>query len=240
MPVHELARSAAEQPCLDTATAESVSQLLGLPSRRFFAQRCLIDVGPAIDIAVPLRSDLLRRDFRIHRGEVCEEVPRMSKFALSSRRFHRSAQCFVLRNVDCSRIIIAVQLSVVAPSLDVLVVEDDRALSELLVRSLHAARLTTDAAGDVAEAKRLLSRGSYAVLVLDLMLPDGTGFDVLDFIRAGKLPPLNIIVITAADGSLLVRLDRSMVKTVMFKPIVLDLFIATVRTLASDQSNRPL
>jgi DNA-binding response OmpR family regulator len=72
------------------------------------------------------------------------------------------------------------------------------------------------------------------------MLPDGTGFDVLDFIRAGKLPPLNIIVITAADGSLLVRLDRSMVKTVMFKPIVLDLFIATVRTLASDQSNRPL
>jgi len=118
----------------------------------------------------------------------------------------------------------------------VLVVEDDRALSELLVRSLHAARLTTDVAGDVAEAKRLLSRGGYAVLVLDLILPDGTGFDVLDFIKARKLPPLNIVVITAADKSLLTRLDRSIVKTVMFKPIVLDQFMATVRALVSDQS----
>jgi len=124
----------------------------------------------------------------------------------------------------------------VAPSVDVLVVEDDRSLSELLVRSLHAARFTTDVAGDVAEAKRLLSRGSYAVLVLDLILPDGTGFDVLDFIKARKLPPMNIVVITAADKSLLTRLDRSIVKTVMFKPIAPDNFVATVRALAFDQS----
>jgi DNA-binding response OmpR family regulator len=128
----------------------------------------------------------------------------------------------------------------VAPSLDVLVVEDDPALSELLVRSLHAARFTTDVAGDVAEAKRLLSRGGYAVLVLDLMLPDGMGFDVLDFIKVGELPPLNIIVITAADRSLLTRLDRSMVKTVMFKPIALDHFVATVRALAFASSKRPV
>src|SRR4051812_19197464 len=128
----------------------------------------------------------------------------------------------------------------VAPSLDVLVVEDDRALSELLVRSLHAARLTTDVAGDVAEARRLLSRGSYAVLVLDLMLPDGTGFDVLDFIKEGKLPPLQIVVITAVDRSLLVRLDRTIVKTVMFKPIVLDHFVAAVRALTFGESKRPL
>jgi DNA-binding response OmpR family regulator len=124
----------------------------------------------------------------------------------------------------------------VAASLDVLVVEDDRALSELLVRSLHAELLTTDVAGDVAEAKRRLSRGSYAVLVLDLMLPDGTGFDVLDFIKSEKLPPLHIVVITAADRSLLTRIDRSMVKTVMFKPIALDTFVATVRSFAINDS----
>src|SRR5947209_20238913 len=128
----------------------------------------------------------------------------------------------------------------VAPSLDVLVVEDDRALSELLVRSLHAASFTTDVAGDVVEAKRLLSRGSYAVLVLDLILPDGTGFDVLDFIKVGELPPVNIVVITAAEGSLLTRLDRSLVKTVMFKPIALDHFVATVSALAFGQPKRPL
>ena len=120
----------------------------------------------------------------------------------------------------------------VAPSLDVLVVEDDRALSELLVRSLHAASLTTDVAGDVIEAKRLLARGSYKVLVLDLILPDGTGFDVLGFIKAEKLAPLQIVVITAADGSLLMKIDRSMVKTVIFKPLNVEHLVASVRLLA--------
>jgi hypothetical protein len=72
------------------------------------------------------------------------------------------------------------------------------------------------------------------------MLPGGTGFDVLDFIKVGELPPLNSVVITAADGSLLMRLDRSMVKTVMFKPIALDNFVATVSALVFGQSKRPL
>ena len=120
----------------------------------------------------------------------------------------------------------------VAPSLDVLVVEDDRALSELLVRSLHAARFTTDVAGDVVEAKRLLARGSYKVLVLDLILPDGTGFDVLAFIKSEKLPPPQIVVITAADASLLARIDRSLVKTVIFKPLNVEHLVASVRLLA--------
>ena len=60
------------------------------------------------------------------------------------------------------------------PPLDVLVVENDRALAELLLRALHRAQLTTDVAGAVTEAKRLLARGSYKVLVLELILPDGT------------------------------------------------------------------
>jgi DNA-binding NtrC family response regulator len=123
------------------------------------------------------------------------------------------------------------------PTLDVLVVEDDRLISELLLHAIQDAGLTTDVAGNVVEAKRLLARGSYRVLVLDLILPDGTGYDVLDFIQAAKLPTLPIIVITAAEPSLLARLDRAMVKSVMFKPLDTQHFIDVVRAMALERSN---
>jgi DNA-binding response OmpR family regulator len=90
-----------------------------------------------------------------------------------------------------------------------------------------------DVAGDVVEAKRLLARGMYRVLVLDLILPDGTGFDVLDFIKAEKIALLPIVVITGADASLLTRIDRSIVKTVMFKPIDTEHFVEVIRGLAA-------
>lgn len=126
------------------------------------------------------------------------------------------------------------------PELDVLVVEDDRLISELLVHALHLAGLATDVAGDVLEAKRLLARGSYRTLVLDLILPDGTGFDVLQFIRAQKLPLLPIIVITAADAGLVRQIDRSMVKSVMFKPLDTQQFVDVVRAMALNRSNQVL
>jgi len=118
---------------------------------------------------------------------------------------------------------------------DVLIVEDDRVLLYLLVHSLHEVDLTTDVAGDVVEAKRLLARHAYAVLVLDLVLPDGSGVDVLEFIKAEKLAPMNIVVITAAEAFLLARIDRSLVKTIMFKPLDVAHFVASVRALIRDE-----
>jgi DNA-binding response OmpR family regulator len=123
------------------------------------------------------------------------------------------------------------------PSLDVLIVEDDRLTCELLVRAVHEESLTTDVAATVVEAKRLLARGSYRVLVLDLMLPDGTGGDVIEFIKSEHLPAMYIMVITAAEPALLAKLDRSMVKSVMFKPLDTQHFVDVVRAMALDRSN---
>lgn len=52
-----------------------------------------------------------------------------------------------------------------APRIDVLVVEDDRPLSELLTRAIRRNDLATDVAGDVLEAKRLLARNQYKVIL---------------------------------------------------------------------------
>ena len=89
------------------------------------------------------------------------------------------------------------------PSIEVLVVEDDEPISTMIVRLLQRAGLTTDVAGSVVEAKRLLARGDYTVLVLDLRLADGTGLEVIDFVKSEQPPPIHIVVITAAEPGLI-------------------------------------
>lgn len=74
--------------------------------------------------------------------------------------------------------------------------------------------------------------------MLDLFLPDGTGFDIVEFIKSEKLLTPRMIVVNAADASLLKRLDRSLVKTVMFKPLDVPHFLATVHSLLPAQPSR--
>jgi DNA-binding response OmpR family regulator len=118
------------------------------------------------------------------------------------------------------------------PGIDVLLVEDDAVTSTLIVDALHGHHLTTDVAGDVFEAKRLLSRGAYTVVVVDLLLADGSGSDVIAFIKSSGLTSTHVVVVTAASPSLLGGVDRSIVKTLFFKPLNVDHFASYVQTLA--------
>jgi len=119
-----------------------------------------------------------------------------------------------------------------APAVDVLLVEDDAGTSTLIVDALHGRNLTTDVAGDVFEAKRLLSRAAYTVVVVDLLLADGAGSEVIDFIKNIGLTSTQVVVVTAASPSLLGGVDRSIVKTLFFKPLNVEHFASYVQTLA--------
>lgn len=118
------------------------------------------------------------------------------------------------------------------PVLDVLIVEDDSVLCRTLIHVARKKNLSVDCAGDVTEAKRLLSRKDYRTLILDLMLPDGTAYDILDFMKSGELPTMNVLVITAAEPAALTKLDRTVVKTVMFKPLNLEHFGAYIHMVS--------
>lgn len=123
---------------------------------------------------------------------------------------------------------------------DVLVVEDSIALSALLAQALQRKDLTTDVAGDVVEAKRLLCRGTYKVMLLDLILPDGRGQDVLDFIRRESIPRMPVLVITAAEAEVLATLDRSMVTSVFIKPVEPAQIAEFVHALTLQRASAPL
>ena len=80
----------------------------------------------------------------------------------------------------------------------VLVVEDDEIILDSLRYSLVQAGYTVTAAGSVAEALAFLDTGApFDLCLLDIRLPDGSGFQVCDAIRAKSSLP--ILFLTACD-----------------------------------------
>lgn len=81
----------------------------------------------------------------------------------------------------------------------VLVVEDEVKMAALLERGLREERYAVDMAATARDAEWLATENPYDVVVLDVMLPDGDGFDVLRRLRAGGCwAP--VILVTARDG----------------------------------------
>jgi two-component system OmpR family response regulator len=80
----------------------------------------------------------------------------------------------------------------------ILLVEDDPALLRGLVSTLRADGYAVDTAADGASAVSLGATEPYAVVVLDVGLPDFSGFDVLKKLRE-KGCRMPILMLTARD-----------------------------------------
>jgi DNA-binding NtrC family response regulator len=76
-----------------------------------------------------------------------------------------------------------------------LILEDDPSLSEVLCDSMRDRGHSPVPARSVADAVQLLDRTDFEVALLDLMLPDGSGLDVLRRIVEESLP-MEAIVLT--------------------------------------------
>ena len=79
-----------------------------------------------------------------------------------------------------------------------MVIEDDASISELLQLYLAREGYQVRAAALGADGVELVREESPALVVLDLMLPDGSGFDFLKSIRSFCQAPL--IILTAKDA----------------------------------------
>ena len=81
----------------------------------------------------------------------------------------------------------------------ILVVEDDALLAEGLVKVLTRAGHTVEHATTGKHADQLLSDEQFALVVLDIGLPDFDGFEVLRRLRARRSPTM-VLVLTARDA----------------------------------------
>jgi len=80
----------------------------------------------------------------------------------------------------------------------VLIVEDDRQLAGFIAKGLRENGLAVDLSYDGEEAISMARTGLYDVIVLDIMLPVRSGFDVIRELRGEKLET-PIICLTARD-----------------------------------------
>jgi two-component system, NtrC family, response regulator HydG len=70
----------------------------------------------------------------------------------------------------------------------VLIVDDEAANGQMLVESLDEAGWEASAATGMAEAIALLQSGRYGVIVSDIRMDDGDGFDLLRAVLTGASP----------------------------------------------------
>ena len=81
----------------------------------------------------------------------------------------------------------------------ILVVEDERRVGQFVAQALNEQRYTTRLVGSVAEARDALADSPYDAIVLDLGLPDGDGFELLQEWRSsGFNEP--VLILSARDA----------------------------------------
>ena len=81
----------------------------------------------------------------------------------------------------------------------ILIVEDDPSLRELIQRSLEKERFVVEVAPDFFTAMDKVEVYDYDCILLDVMLPDGNGLDLLEHLKKIRKKE-NVIIISAKDS----------------------------------------
>lgn len=102
---------------------------------------------------------------------------------------------------------------------DVLVAEDDAAIRRLLALTLRRRRLHVEAAANGAEAMAALQRRRWDAVLLDLMMPEINGWEIVEWLGGHpESRPKSVIVMSAAGRDVLQNLDPTIVNAIIFKP----------------------
>jgi DNA-binding response OmpR family regulator len=116
----------------------------------------------------------------------------------------------------------------------VLVVDDDPALQGLFQTLLGRDGFAVDCAANGRVAFEYLRRGSYSVILLDLMMPDVNGFELLQRLQRDSPRLLErVIVMTGASQRVLDTLDASRLWGVIRKPFDIDHLVRSARDCAA-------
>lgn len=122
----------------------------------------------------------------------------------------------------------------------ILAVDDEPAIRALVVKIIERAGFDVDVASNGAEAIEKLAERAYAVLVVDLMMPQVDGYAVVEHLgrRGGQRPA--VIVITAGDSAAIRRLDGSLVHSVVRKPFDIEVLsdLITAAAKMNDEQKR--
>lgn len=118
---------------------------------------------------------------------------------------------------------------------NVLLVEDEPKLRASLIEGLQLEEWRVAGAGSGVEALRYIETESFDLIVLDWLLPDGDGLEIVRRLRALR-NPVPILMITARVGDASRELARqSGVNDFLAKPFAFDELLARARALLTRQ-----
>ncbi|MEQ8712769.1 MAG: response regulator [Cyclobacteriaceae bacterium] len=116
--------------------------------------------------------------------------------------------------------------------LNALIVDDEEDIGALLVRFLGREGITTVYADRIKKAEKMIAQELFDFYLLDLNLPDGTGFDLIPSIR-DQNSSATIIVISAYDGVAEMNRARELeVDRFIRKPFSKKLVLQTIADLS--------
>jgi DNA-binding response OmpR family regulator len=121
---------------------------------------------------------------------------------------------------------------------NVLVVDDDQALRGLFTTLLTKKGFAVDTATDGRVAFDQLQRHTYSVILLDLMMPEVNGFELLEKLRRESPTLLDrVIVMTGASQRSIESLDTSCIWGLIRKPFDIDQLVSSAQDCARGRRN---
>lgn len=121
---------------------------------------------------------------------------------------------------------------------DVLIVEDSASLRRIYTEYLKSESIAVDSASTIKEAKERINARDYSVVVLDIKLPDGDGFEILRSLTDGDTN--TCVVVMTAHGSIGKAVDAMRLGAYDFleKPFDSRRLRSTVKTALALVENR--
>lgn len=120
----------------------------------------------------------------------------------------------------------------------ILVVEDDPVIGRTLTMSLPYRGYQVHVAGTIREGRRQFESGSFDLVLLDVQLPDGTGFDLCQGIRArDEWIPILMVTARTDEPSAVMALSIG-ADDYIRKPFGLDELTARMDRLTNRKSGR--
>jgi DNA-binding response OmpR family regulator len=192
--VRDLSREAGFQS-LVAGTAEEALDL----AREYTPSAIVLDLG------LPDQSGLAVLD-RLKREDATRHIPIhvVSASDQTQTAFSLGAMGYLVKPVkreDLAHALEALEAQLTRTMRRVLIVEDDPLQREAVGKLLAGPEVETVGAGTAAECLRLLGEQTFDCMVLDLSLPDASGFSLLETLSSGdhSFPP--VIVYTGHDLS---------------------------------------
>jgi len=104
----------------------------------------------------------------------------------------------------------------------ILVIDDDPSIRRLIAPMLVNEGALVVEAGNTLGALHMLGQHSFDAAILDLMMPDSSGFEVLRYLEENSPREKCVIVISGASENTLNSIESPVVHSIVRKPFDLD------------------